>query len=117
MTAEEVYVAVKAKIPTISEGTVYRNLNILSEEGAVRRLFLPNSPIRYETNPRRHAHMICAGCGKVEDIFLDAMEEAAKEAAEKGVVAIGVDLILSHYCESCQESEKEADQKAGLRGL
>ena len=38
VTANEVYEFVKEVYPTIGKGTVYRNLDILVEEGALRRL-------------------------------------------------------------------------------
>ena len=36
VTANEVYEFIKERYPTIGKGTVYRNLDILAEEGAIR---------------------------------------------------------------------------------
>ena len=38
VTANEVYEFIKEAYPTIGKGTVYRNLDILVEEGALKRL-------------------------------------------------------------------------------
>ena len=40
VTANEVYEFIKEAYPTIGKGTVYRNLDILVEEGALRKVFL-----------------------------------------------------------------------------
>ena len=40
-TADEVYTQVAATHPTISKGTVYRNLNKLTENGMLRRIPIP----------------------------------------------------------------------------
>ena len=37
VTANEVYEFIKEEYPTIGKGTVYRNLDILVEEGALRK--------------------------------------------------------------------------------
>ena len=38
VTANEVYEFIKEAYPTIGKGTVYRNLDILVEEGALRKV-------------------------------------------------------------------------------
>ncbi len=37
-TADQVYTAMRTKIPNISLGTVYRNLNLLADTGEILRL-------------------------------------------------------------------------------
>ena len=41
VTANEVYEFIKKAHPTIGKGTVYRNLDILVEEGALRKVEVP----------------------------------------------------------------------------
>jgi len=114
MTAEEIYNLAKKKLPSISEGTVYRNLNILADEGIVRRLFLPNSPVRYESNPARHGHLVCEGCGLIADIFLDSFTAVEEEARAKGIGALGVDIVMTYICPACERAHAEAAEEAGL---
>ena len=49
VTANEVYEFIKEAYPTIGKGTVYRNLDILVEEGALRKVEVPDAtePIRF----------------------------------------------------------------------
>ena len=65
VTAEEVYEYVKKEHPGIGKGTVYRNLGILSEEGSIRRVEVPNGPDRFDFTLRNHYHVRCVRCGEV----------------------------------------------------
>ena len=46
VTANEVYEFIKEAYPAIGKGTVYRNLDILVEEGALRKVEVPDGPNR-----------------------------------------------------------------------
>ena len=46
LTAEEIYNIVKQKNEKISLATVYRNLNLLSDLGIIRKIYLPNGSVR-----------------------------------------------------------------------
>ena len=48
VTANEVYEFVKEFCPTIGKGTVYRNLDILVEEGNLRKVEVPDGPNRFD---------------------------------------------------------------------
>jgi Fe2+ or Zn2+ uptake regulation protein len=67
-TAEEIYQAVKTKLPQISKGTVYRNLNFLAREGKILEIF-SNKVSHYDGDISFHSHFICRKCGKIFDIF------------------------------------------------
>ncbi len=65
--AEEVYRAVSAKKPNISRATVYRNLHLLAEEGAIGEIQTGEGADRYDHEARRHCHFRCRACGKMYD--------------------------------------------------
>lgn len=67
-TADELFDAVRKKLPRISLGTVYRNLEIMSGMGVIIKIDIDGSPRRYDGNPEKHYHLRCLGCGKVIDI-------------------------------------------------
>jgi Fe2+ or Zn2+ uptake regulation protein len=67
-TAEDVYRRVKKKIPNISLGTVYRNLETLEKKGLIKKIDIDKSKKRYDGDLNDHFHIICLKCGKVEDI-------------------------------------------------
>ena len=79
-TADEVYLAMRQQDPTISLGTVYRNLNRLAENGEIRRINVGGGKDRFDFNRRAHGHFICRNCGTVQDVWLD--EPVLSKAAE-----------------------------------
>ena len=58
VTANEVYEFVKEAHPTIGKGTVYRNLDILVGEGALRKVEVPDGPNRFDFTLKNHYHGI-----------------------------------------------------------
>ena len=73
-TAEEVFLAVKSKVPRISLATVYKNLEALVQCGAVSKLTYGDASARYDIRTDHHYHTRCLECGKIWD--LDAGEGA-----------------------------------------
>ena len=73
-TAEEVYRALKNDNPNLSLGTVYRNLNQLSEAGMLLKIPIADGSDRFDGRTDRHYHMICEKCGRVFDVELDCLD-------------------------------------------
>ena len=67
-TAEMIYQWLKPANPSLSLGTVYRNLNLLADEGAIRRMAFPVE--RYDAKTMPHPHFCCDQCGAVYDLHL-----------------------------------------------
>ncbi len=70
-SAEAVYEAVRAEMPTISLRTVYQTLNDLAAMGELRQLTLGTGSARFDPNGEAHQHLVCDGCGKVVDVYTD----------------------------------------------
>jgi len=64
-TADEIYGMVRQKMPRISLGTVYRNLEVLSSLGLVRKLENAAGQKRFDGDVSPHHHIRCEVCGKV----------------------------------------------------
>ena len=67
-TAEEVFQIVRQKYPTISLGTVYRNLNLLAEMGLILKLDLGVERDHFDGTKEEHGHLVCTRCGAIEDL-------------------------------------------------
>lgn len=67
-TANEVYELARLQHPSISQGTVYRNLNLLVESGEVSRLSMPVGPDHFDCQNGNHYHFVCRQCNKAFDI-------------------------------------------------
>jgi len=81
-TAEWIYSQARKKIPRLSLGTVYRNLNNLHQKGAIRKLQLGTPFDRFDADTSPHQHFVCKKCGKIYDLFLD-LEKDLKAMAQR----------------------------------
>lgn len=77
-TAEEIFEKIAAKHPSISKATVYRNLNIMADQGSILRVKGCDGPDRYDFNACKHYHMRCRSCGKVFDAPMPYIEDLEK---------------------------------------
>ena len=68
-TADEVYNLVRPRLPRISLGTVYRNLDILADEGEVVKLEAAGFSKRFDGATAPHRHVRCTRCGRIADIM------------------------------------------------
>jgi len=70
-----------------SQSSLYRNLAILEQSGAVHRLVSTDDVSRYELTEElseHHHHLVCSACGRLEDVVLPAaIERALVQAAEE----------------------------------
>jgi Fe2+ or Zn2+ uptake regulation protein len=67
-TADWIYEKARKEMPNISLGTVYRNLNLLRDEGKIQELCFGRNMNRYDGDLRDHYHVRCVVCGSVEDV-------------------------------------------------
>lgn len=102
-TADDVYNALKEENPNLSLGTVYRNLNLLSDMGELLRLHIPNFSDRYDGRIVSHYHVICNKCGKIHDVDISFPESIDLEIQRKtGISVTGHQLIFSGLCKDCE---------------
>lgn len=101
-TAESVYQAIREEFPKISLGTVYRNLNLLAEQGEILRLNCGDGVDRYDAALEPHDHFVCRSCGQVFDLPLVPMEAADQQAEKLCAGRIeGHELYFFGRCNSC----------------
>lgn len=101
-SAEEVYDVVRKRLPRISLGTVYRNLEILSELGEITKLEFGGTIKRFDPDPNEHYHIRCSLCDKVVDApmgLLDHIEDHLSEKTEFKI--IGHRLEFYGLCPEC----------------
>lgn len=102
-TADDVYTILKPENPTLSLGTVYRNLNLLLKSGVIKKLSMSNGSDRFDADLSEHYHVICNKCSKIFDIHLSLGSEFDRKIKEKtGVFATSHQLIISGVCEDCR---------------
>ena len=96
-TADELYAIVRKRLPSISLGTVYRNLEILSEFGMIHKLELAGAAKRFDGDVR------CKRCGSVADVHLEpliSIEQTAQRVTDYDILSHG--LEFSGICPNCK---------------
>jgi len=100
--ADEIYRRVRERLPKISLGTVYRNLEVLCELGEIQRLELSGSTKRYDGVPNKHYHIRCVGCGRVDDAPIAPLNQLEDDLYGTTVYdIIGHNLEFTGLCPHC----------------
>ncbi len=103
VTADEVYEFIRKDHPTIGKGTVYRNLGILTEEGTVRKVEVPDGPDRFDFTLPNHYHVRCVHCGEVFDVDMDVLSDLEERIHDThGMKFLGYDIFFKGICPECQ---------------
>jgi Fur family ferric uptake transcriptional regulator len=102
-TGDEVYRLARRRLPRISLGTVYRNLDTFSVQGLIQRIDIAGQPKRFDGVVQAHYHARCVSCSRIEDVMARpafALHKAA--AALEGWEIIGRRLELLGLCPECR---------------
>lgn len=102
-TAETVYMRVKQVCPSISLGTVYRNLGQLVEEGLVVTVETTDASLHYDGRVTTHAHFVCTRCGKIIDVFEPIV--VPQSLTDYGVLLTDTKAVFYGLCPDCTNNE------------
>ncbi len=107
-TADALYERIKKKLPRISLATVYRNLEILSEAGMIRKLEISGRQKRFDKEIDQHDHIFCVQCRRVDDIKLDQTRLISlEEGQNQGYKISGCRVEFYGICPKCQAKNKK----------
>lgn len=102
-TADQVYDMVRKKLPRISLATVYRNLDLLAQDGLIRKLGTAGAQMRFDGNPVDHHHIRCTRCHRVDDLPAGTVMVKDKGVGERtGYRIAGLHLEYNGLCPECQ---------------
>lgn len=105
LTADEVYERVRRKIPRVSLGTIYRNLEILSENGLINKIELAGHQKLFDGNLNKHHHVRCANCDMIHDIPAESIRINAlplKILSQFEILEYRLELLGN--CKNCHEN-------------
>jgi Fur family ferric uptake transcriptional regulator len=107
-TANDVYDMVRKRLPHIGLGTIYRNLELMAESGIIRKLDLGGSQKRFDAKTIPHYHILCAACGRIEDVHISPPPLLNTLAAEtSGYQITGHSIEFTGYCRDCLDKSSE----------
>jgi Fe2+ or Zn2+ uptake regulation protein len=117
-TAEQVFQAVRPRLPRISLATVYKALEALTAVGAVDRLKpeAAGGPTRYDARGDRHYHFRCLRTGAIHDLpteydpgLIDRLDPTlSEELRSRGFRLTGYRLELLGYRIPDREGGRES---------
>lgn len=105
-TADMLYARVKKRLPRISLATVYRNLEILSKAGKIRKLEISGRQKRFDREVREHNHICCVQCHRIDNIHVYSKEiTAAGYERATGYKISGWRVEFLGICPECQRKK------------
>lgn len=102
-TADEVFSAVRERLPGISLATVYKSLETLVGCGLAVKLTYADDSARYDGRTDPHHHARCVACGSVTDIPGQIPSHEIDSLGERteSFTVTGYRLEFSGYCAAC----------------
>ncbi len=103
-TANELYDLVRKRLPRIGLGTVYRNLELMADNGMILKIEVGGTQKRFDATTENHYHIRCAECGKVDDLDIPVLNNlVAQAAATTSYQIIGHHVEFTGTCPACQQ--------------
>jgi Fur family transcriptional regulator, ferric uptake regulator len=104
-TAAGLYRIVVRRLPKISLGTVYRNLDLLARAGVIQKLELGGGEARFDGNTTPHDHIRCVKCGRVDDIHHQSLDLLGGVKNDfHGYHVLGRRIEFLGVCPECSQS-------------
>ena len=104
LTAEQIFLEARKKMPTIALATVYNSLNYLCENHMIEKIGFTGQTDRYDQMLVRHDHTLCEKCGAISDVIIDGLKEYIEE--KNGSDVLSYDLTVHHLCPTCRAAAK-----------
>ncbi|MBM9536776.1 transcriptional repressor [Desulfobulbus alkaliphilus] len=119
-TADDLYEHVRKQLPRISLATVYRNLEILSEAGLIKKLEVSGRRKRFDWDLAEHNHISCMKCQRVDNIDTTAAQvDTLSSGRHKGYTLTGLRIEFIGLCPTCrlhsEEHKEKGEQTMGCR--
>lgn len=104
LTPTEIFKHLRARLPSATEPTVYRNLDFLRDNGFIRATSSTNGRLEYEIVTHAHHHLTCKACGQEVEVdhaqlrpLFDQLEQAT------GFHLTDIHITFMGLCPHCKE--------------
>jgi len=106
-TASQVYDMVRKRLPRIGLGTVYRNLELMAENGVILRIEVGGTQKRFDATTTPHHHIRCTACGRVDDIKVPIQHDLDQLAAKSSQYTVyGHHIEFTGVCHDCSQTKQ-----------
>ena len=105
-TPEAIYERVRRQIPSVSLGTVYKNLHTFLEAGLLKEVSLHHGTLRVDANLHAHHHLVCRVCRSIIDLDEHDIEPVRVLARlPRGFRTERQTVEIVGTCESCSRKK------------
>jgi Fe2+ or Zn2+ uptake regulation protein len=105
LTPQEIFEQAQRSLPGMTEATVYRSLNFLTEQGLVLAAFVGSGQLVYEIAGHAHHHLICRACGDTQEIDHSLLLSLYQQfQASTGYQIDSVHVTFFGLCPGCQKN-------------
>lgn len=102
-TADDIYVALAPKYPSLSRTTVYNSLRTLAEAGIVRELEIESGIKHYDfARQAPHGHFVCRQCGNIYDM---GIATGLEKTVSPGFLIESIDVYFKGTCPYCESTK------------
>ena len=102
-TAGQVYERVRAVLPNVSLGTVYRNLAELTKQGDILSVSVGDGFEHFDGDNSPHVHLHCRRCGAIIDARMES-DAPAQTAAAAGFTPETEVYVVYGICKDCKQA-------------
>lgn len=110
LTPLEVCQRAQGALPGLTEATVYRALNFLTDQGLLLAAHIGSGQLVYEIALHDHHHLICRRCGGTREIGHELLKSLYEQfQASTGFKIDSLHVTFFGLCPNCQ-SDQASDQ-------
>lgn len=104
LTAQELFEKIQENQAGTNFSTVYRNLELLLQEGIIRKVELNREAAYYELHDDKghHHHLVCNRCGSIQTTDFCPLDRLK---SEDGFIPVEHRFEIYGYCRDCVNSQ------------
>jgi Fur family ferric uptake transcriptional regulator len=112
----EIYLEAKKRGLSLSLSTVYRTIDLFRKLGYLKEVNFQENHLHFEIKEEEeHLHLVCQGCGKIEEMESKSLRKLKEEIEKKsGINITGSQIIFFGLCRKCQKNNYSKEKTTFL---
>lgn len=107
---DQIFEAVRSRVPAVSHTTVYRVLDTLVEMRMIQRLPHPGRTVRFDGRTDRHHHAVCESCSRIIDVEDPSLNQLPLPTGDlQGFQVDDYSIVFVGTCPDCREKRPKPD--------
>lgn len=108
LSPREIYKQARRDLPSLTETTVYRTLDFLSDNGLVRSSHSGSRHLTYQIAGTDHHHIVCRSCGSELEVEHQLLQDLVRKLeSASGYVRIDSHITFFGVCPDCASTPRK----------